>query len=125
MDFSPAAIKKMQAKYPEMHWVEANVRKMDGFESESFNAVIDKGTFDALRTSREGVEHREMFAEVSRVLRPGGRFIAITYGNRTQMESEDYFGNSSYAWTPCHISEPLQRGQNTVHVFTCTKQKIG
>ncbi|KAI0769193.1 S-adenosyl-L-methionine-dependent methyltransferase [Irpex lacteus] len=92
VDYSGILIEKMQKKHeqvrPEMQWHEMDVRAM-AFESESFNVAIDKGTMDAMMTAKadvwdppeEVVQNctREV-DEVLRLLRPGGVFIYLTFG---------------------------------------------
>lgn len=71
-----------------------NVCSLD-FPDESFDAVIDKGTMDSILCG-EGSTHNigRMCEEVSRVLKPSGVFIIVSYGlpeNRLgYLEKEDY-----------------------------------
>mmetsp|Transcript_39449 Transcript_39449/g.113857 ORF Transcript_39449/g.113857 Transcript_39449/m.113857 type:complete len:106 (-) Transcript_39449:134-451(-) len=50
--------------------------------SQSFDLVIDKSTLDAFMCSGEREADIRMYLrEVSRVLRPGGTYLCITYGD--------------------------------------------
>ena len=48
-----------------------------------FSAVLDKGTLDALMTDTEEstlANVARMFQEIGRVLKPGGRYVAVSLG---------------------------------------------
>eukprot|EP01133_Synstelium_polycarpum_P012021 gene12021-14061_t len=52
------------------------------FDSCAFDSVFDKGTIDAVMCSDEDNSNViKMVAEVSRVLKPGGFFLSISYGS--------------------------------------------
>eukprot|EP00746_Dinoflagellata_sp_MGD_P138481 gnl/MRDRNA2_/MRDRNA2_72131_c1_seq1.p1 gnl/MRDRNA2_/MRDRNA2_72131_c1~~gnl/MRDRNA2_/MRDRNA2_72131_c1_seq1.p1 ORF type:complete len:243 (+),score=37.13 gnl/MRDRNA2_/MRDRNA2_72131_c1_seq1:74-802(+) len=132
MDWSAQVIKLMQERYPDMNWIEANVRQMQGvFESSSFDVVIDKGTLDALRTWRKGIEHQEMFSEVSRVLRPSGRYVSVTFGTPKQLDTKYYFRNASYGWEvsvkglPKYYTSAGTKEGEEHYVYTMTKLALG
>ena len=51
------------------------------FLDNEFSVVLDKGTLDALMTDESeevGAQVDQMFAEIGRVLRLGGRYICVT-----------------------------------------------
>ncbi|KAI0352160.1 S-adenosyl-L-methionine-dependent methyltransferase [Trametes cingulata] len=91
-DYSGILIEKMRHKHaesrPEMEWHEMDIRELK-FEDNSFDVAIDKGTMDAMMTAKadvwdppEGVVqncNREV-DEVLRVLRKGGIFVYLTFG---------------------------------------------
>ena len=60
-----------------MSFVTADARAMqDAFSRASFDAVIDKGTLDALLCADDDTGNaQKMMLEVARVLRPGGLYI--------------------------------------------------
>lgn len=65
---------------PDLAFLEMDVTKMD-FGADTFSCVIDKGTLDAMFTdASEEVTAKvdEMFSEVARVLRFGGRYLCIS-----------------------------------------------
>ncbi|KZT07273.1 S-adenosyl-L-methionine-dependent methyltransferase [Laetiporus sulphureus 93-53] len=92
IDYSGVLISKMHHRYastrPEMEWHEMDIRSLT-FPSASFDIAIDKGTMDAMMTAKGDVWDppeevvqscdREV-DEVLRVLRPGGTFIYLTFG---------------------------------------------
>ncbi|EFP81061.1 hypothetical protein PGT21_008826 [Puccinia graminis f. sp. tritici] len=92
VDFSQVLIDRMRSQHsekcPEMTWIQADVRHLP-FPDSSFDAAIDKGTMDALMCAKgdvwdppkEVVENCKMEVdEVARILKPGGVFIYITFG---------------------------------------------
>ncbi|KAH7820516.1 putative Methyltransferase-like protein 13 C (METTL13C) [Monocercomonoides exilis] len=85
VDISPVVIKKMEEQYHEMlptvKWITMDTRQLS-FESESFDVVFDKGTLDAILCgSNSFVNAKKMNSEVSRVLKPGGTYLVMTYGD--------------------------------------------
>ncbi|KAH9849951.1 S-adenosyl-L-methionine-dependent methyltransferase [Lenzites betulinus] len=91
-DYSGILIEKMRHKHaqtrPEMEWHEMDIRDLK-FDDDSFDVAIDKGTMDAMMTAKADVWDppeevirnctREV-DEVLRVLRKGGIFIYLTFG---------------------------------------------
>jgi len=73
---------------PEMEWHEMDVRDL-AFENETFDVAIDKGTMDAMMTAKGDVwdppqqvidDCTKEVDEALRVLRKGGVFIYLTFG---------------------------------------------
>ncbi|KAI8061153.1 S-adenosyl-L-methionine-dependent methyltransferase [Gongronella butleri] len=91
IDYSPTVVENMKqrcAHMPEMQWLEMDIRALT-FEKESFDVVIDKGTMDALMCDQGDVwdpseelieEVKKEVDEVERVLKVGGVFLYITFG---------------------------------------------
>ncbi|KAI0642257.1 S-adenosyl-L-methionine-dependent methyltransferase [Trametes meyenii] len=90
-DYSGILIEKMKHKHqerPEMEWHEMDIRDLK-FEDDVFDVAIDKGTMDAMMTAKADVWdppeevvqncNREV-DEVLRVLRKGGIFVYLTFG---------------------------------------------
>lgn len=91
-DYSGVLIENMQQRHeytrPEMQWLEMDIRDLK-FEQDTFDVAIDKGTMDAMMTAKGDVWdppedvvencNREV-DEVLRVLKPGGIFIYLTFG---------------------------------------------
>jgi EEF1A lysine methyltransferase 4 len=95
IDFSPVAIQTMRTRYAGLEaesegegileWRVMDVRHMT-FPTQSFDVAIDKGTLDAMvygsvQNPEEEVEAnvKAYVDEVARVLRPGGRWLCVTY----------------------------------------------
>ncbi|XP_055498232.1 eEF1A lysine and N-terminal methyltransferase isoform X2 [Leucoraja erinacea] len=84
IDISPAVISHMKerngARRPAMAFAKMDVGQME-FADSQFQVVLDKGTLDAIMTDEsEGTLRKveEMFGEIGRVLRLGGRFLCIS-----------------------------------------------
>ncbi|XP_033007099.1 eEF1A lysine and N-terminal methyltransferase isoform X2 [Lacerta agilis] len=84
VDISEVVIKQMQERNahlrPKMTYMVMDVLQMD-FPDERFQVVLDKGTLDALLTDEEETtlsRAERMFAEISRVLQFGGRYLCVT-----------------------------------------------
>ncbi|KAI3842967.1 hypothetical protein MKX03_020620 [Papaver bracteatum] len=84
IDISSVVIEAMQTKYqdiPALKYIQMDVRDMSGFESGSFDAVLDKGTLDSIMCGHNSQENAsKMLEEVGRVLKDNGVYILITYG---------------------------------------------
>ncbi|KAJ2963774.1 hypothetical protein NQZ79_g1198 [Umbelopsis isabellina] len=91
IDYSATVIQQMAERCsdrPEMKWLEMDIRDLK-FDDRTFDVVIDKGTMDALMCDRGDVwdpspelinEVKAEVDEVTRVLKIGGKFIYITFG---------------------------------------------
>ena len=84
VDISDVVVNQMEArnkiKRQSMQFLKMDLLDLK-FEDESFQVVLDKGTLDAIFTSEEEkiIENvNKIFAEISRVLKVGGRYICIT-----------------------------------------------
>ena len=73
------------------------------YQDESFDAVIDKGTLDAVICGDENVcDPDKVISEVDRVLSKNGLYVCITFGmpeNRM-----DYLQKPTLHWKVTHIS---------------------
>lgn len=92
VDFSPIAIEAMKTQYrdlgPGLEWRVMDVRKLD-LETQSFDVAIDKGTLDAMLYGSPWDPEPEVkdnvgayVDEVARTLKPGGKWLYITYGQK-------------------------------------------
>jgi len=92
IDYSGILIQQMQTRHsqrrPEMQWREMDIRDLL-FEDMSFDVAIDKGTMDAMMTTKGNVwdppqqvidDCNKEVDETLRVLRKGGVFIYLTFG---------------------------------------------
>jgi len=107
-DFSEVVINDMISKSkdkPEMRWDVMDVKNMT-YPNETFDVCIDKGTMDALVCDVKDVWNPEeevmlrahlMCTEVSRVLKPQGIYIQITF---TQPHfRRKFLERAEYNWT--------------------------
>ncbi|OAY39932.1 EEF1A lysine methyltransferase 4 [Manihot esculenta] len=87
IDISSVAIAMMKKKYeyiPQLKYMQMDVRDMSFFPEESFDSIIDKGTLDSLMCGNDAqISAAQMLREVSRLLKPGGTYMLITYGDPT------------------------------------------
>ncbi|KAL3727876.1 hypothetical protein ACJRO7_032595 [Eucalyptus globulus] len=140
IDISSVVIEAMQKKYsnrPQLKYMKMDVREMSGFDSHSFNAVIDKGT-------PVGIILGKTLLRCSRKL--GGMLNLITYGAPTyrlnllkEMGSwtiklhviEKLVGKSDHLW---ELTNPLPldnegssaetllgRNPDVHYIYVCTK----
>ena len=134
VDISRVVIDQMVERYkdkPTLQWQHMNVTQLD-FPDETFDVVIAKATVDAILCGEGSTANiAKMCSEITRVLRPTGVFIIISYGvpdNRLNyMDKEDI-----YSWTvTTHTvpkptvsaaAVPSAEDANGVHyVYVCSK----
>eukprot|EP00624_Nannochloropsis_granulata_P006983 evm.model.NODE_5768_length_38717_cov_23.994007.6 len=99
VDISRVVVDQMQERHrsmTSMAWQEMNMCALD-FGDASFNVVLDKGTMDSILCGKGSITNvASMCMEVSRVLKPDGVFIIVSYGipsNRLQ-----YLQEERYKW---------------------------
>ena len=93
VDYSEKVIEMMkertQETHPSLKWYTMDFRDMSGLEESSFEVVLDKGSLDALWSDggsqwdpSESVlsDITASLREIVRLLKPGGKFITITFG---------------------------------------------
>ncbi|CAD5179181.1 unnamed protein product [Musa acuminata subsp. malaccensis] len=87
IDISSVVTEMMRKKYthiPQLRYMQMDVRDMSFFDDESFDCVIDKGTklsFYCYCGVDATLSASRMLEEVNRLLRPGGIYMLITYGD--------------------------------------------
>ena len=92
IDISEVVIKQMLAKNkdkrPLMNFVTMDMFNMT-YHDNTFDCVIDKGTLDAVCVNKEDgtiQKVNKMFAEVKRVLKPGGRYLCVSLAQEHILE---------------------------------------
>ncbi|XP_034775256.2 eEF1A lysine and N-terminal methyltransferase isoform X1 [Acipenser ruthenus] len=129
IDISTTALARMQernsARRPDMAFLCVDAQHMEPFSDGSFQAVLDKGTLDALAPDgspdtlgRVG----RVFAEVCRVLRVGGRYVCVTLAQEHVLRAAvDHFSAEGWA-VRVHRVEGQEGGFCLpVFVLVCTK----
>ncbi|CAI9119061.1 OLC1v1020725C4 [Oldenlandia corymbosa var. corymbosa] len=117
VDISAVVIQAMQKKYsswPQLKFMQMDVRDMSAFEAGSFDALIDKGTLDSILCGGDSQENAgKMLKEVERVLKDGGIYFLITYG------APKYRLNllrNSYPWTiKLHVIDKFSSSESSKH----------
>ena len=133
IDVSKVAVDQMVEKYRDksgLTWQEMNMATLE-FPVETFDIVLDKGTVDSILCGEGSTGNvGKAMAELSRVLKPTGAFIMISYGipdNRL-----GYIENDTYKWkvqvhtiakpTVSATAVPDAKDASSVHyVYVCSK----
>ncbi|PKA56225.1 hypothetical protein AXF42_Ash011154 [Apostasia shenzhenica] len=85
IDISSVVIKIMRkrcAHIQQLKYIQMDIREMSFFEDQTIDSVIDKGTLDSLMCGGDAsLSVSLMLEEVNRLLKPGGIYMLITYGD--------------------------------------------
>lgn len=127
IDISVVCIYQMQQKYaddPRLTWETMDCQHLD-FDDNSFDVVFDKGTLDALICSNESIDIViTTFAEVERVLSPGGLFIEVSYAPPDHREK--FFKDIGKNWIrhpPIPVPHPTEEGIfHHIYLFELPKE---
>lgn len=125
LDISEPVIDQMRRRYSHMNrmtWVAMDASAMT-MDDRFFDVVIDKGMFDAL-FSGTGTKVKPVFAEVRRVLRPGGRLISMSFkGGRIEDGADGFLHepDASGSALSCRIvAVPVQGGDGGQYwIYSC------
>lgn len=107
IDFSVTVIQKMRAKNASrnMQWLDMDVKDMHIFGDEEFDAVIDKGCLDCILCASESSNNSKLaLGEIARVLKPGGKFLSVSYSSERALQYED----ENLGWTGEMVVEELR-----------------
>jgi SAM-dependent methyltransferase len=123
VDYSEIVIQKMKLLYESENMKEladtfkvADCREMNDTPDGTYDVIIDKGTLDALLCGSESNKHQAaLLLEIHRVLKRGGVFILITYGQTTSRLS--YLERPKFSWDVSHV--PLGP---TRFLYACVKR---
>lgn len=117
---------------PRLKYIQMDALNMT-FDNESFSAVLDKGTLDALMPNDNAetlADIEKYLNEISRVLRNGGRYICISLLQEHILKTVlEYFPNNNWMLriVRCFEAEnkALNAGESSMPVFmvVCTKFK--
>merc|ERR1712028_113470 len=90
-------MKKRCVAMEDMRWHTMDVLKLP-FNEGAFEAVIDKGTMDSILCGEGSTKNvAVMCKHISRVLKPGGAYIVVLYGQPDYRMN--YFAKPEYNWT--------------------------
>ena len=99
IDISPSVVAAMsersQHRTPMAYHV-MSVMNMAELQGDSFDAVIDKATLDSIMVGDGAQFNEKILAEISRVLRPGGVYINVTFAQPANRNG--LFDKQKYSW---------------------------
>ena len=126
IDISLSVIKQMKERYksePKAEWISMDCTKLE-FLQNSFDAIIEKGTIDALSCKNDkGNSVCKLLKESFRVLRDGGVFLSISFGKPSLRLN--YFREANLGWKvldPIEIPKIMIPNQY-YYLFAAIKQK--
>ena len=108
IDISLIVVNQMKeqykGRYEDIINKQMDVREIN-YDDDTFHAVIDKGTFDSVCCGDAAEENAKlMLSEISRVLKPGGTYICVSYGMKELRMLA--FDKQQYNWTVTHTMVP-------------------
>jgi EEF1A lysine methyltransferase 4 len=132
IDISEVVVNQMRSRYREMdkmEWTRMDVMKLE-FPDNTFDIVIDKGTIDSLLCGSNSFHNvYQMNKQISRVLKKGGHYITITYG---QPDTRiDHFRRKKLHFEVEHkmVDKPVFSSDSSptsnYHVYVMTKTEDG
>ena len=105
IDISHSVIEQMKNLYineTKAEWITMDCTNLQ-FPENSFDAIIEKGTIDALICKNDnGISIKQFLIESYRVLRPGGVFLSISFGKPSLRLP--HFRDSNLSWK---IQDPI------------------
>merc|ERR1712166_42321 len=123
-------MKKRCVAMEDMRWHTMDVLKLP-FNEGAFEAVIDKGTMDSILCGEGSTKNvAVMCKHISRVLKPGGAYIVVSYGQPDYRMN--YFDKPEYNWTvlpvqnvnkPCVSAVADPDPANVHYVYVMQKNK--
>jgi len=134
IDVSKACVDVMESKHKEkrgIEWRAMDMLALD-FPASTFDVVLDKGTLDSVLCGENSTANAaKTLAGVSRVLKPDGTYICVSYG--TPEARLTYLENDAYGWNVVvhTVAKPMVSAAaaaaeasdaTAVHyVYVCTK----
>nr|XP_033959613.1 EEF1A lysine methyltransferase 4 isoform X2 [Pseudochaenichthys georgianus] len=108
IDYSSVCISTMGARYshcPGMTWQQMDVRQLS-FPEASFDVILEKATLDAIMVEEKSPWEvspdtacfiHQALTEISRCLKPGGRFVSVTFAN--PLFRKRLYARTEYNWS--------------------------
>mmetsp|Transcript_29398 Transcript_29398/g.50777 ORF Transcript_29398/g.50777 Transcript_29398/m.50777 type:complete len:266 (+) Transcript_29398:124-921(+) len=79
MDYCEVVINQQRERHPHLDWQVSDVRSMPEYGDSAFDVVLDKSLIDTMMCYDDAAAAvGAMAREVARVLRPGGRYLALS-----------------------------------------------
>ncbi|NXX93492.1 MET13 protein, partial [Centropus bengalensis] len=131
IDLSGTVIRQMQersgSKRPKMSYLLMDMLQMD-FPDGHFQVVLDKGTLDAILTDEEEAtlsKVDKMFAEVSRVLQIGGRYLCVSLAQAHVLKKAvEYFSREGWVVRVHEVASSGDKQQFVLPVFVYVMTKF-
>ncbi|NXG46261.1 MET13 protein, partial [Psilopogon haemacephalus] len=131
IDISDTVIRQMQersgSKRPKMSYLVMDMLQMD-FADAQFQVVLDKGTLDALLTDEEEAtlaKVDKMFAEISRVLQVGGRYLCVSLAQAHVLKKVvEYFSQEGWVVRIHQVSSSEHKKQFVLPIFIYVMTKF-
>ncbi|NWS75712.1 MET13 protein, partial [Crotophaga sulcirostris] len=131
IDISDAVIREMQersrGRRPNMSYLLMDVLQMD-FSDGHFQVVLDKGTLDAILTDEEEAtlgKVDRMFAEVSRVLQIGGRYLCVSLAQEHVLKKAvEYFSQEGWVVRVHQVASSGDEQQFVLPIFVYVMTKF-
>lgn len=131
IDLSEAAVRQMQERSastrPGMSYLLMDMLHMD-FPDAHFQVVLDKGTLDALLTDEEEAtlaKAEQMFAEISRVLQVGGRYLCVSLAQAHVLKKAvEYFSQEGWVVRVHQVASSGDKQQFVLPVFVYVMTKF-
>ncbi|KAJ7396434.1 Methyltransferase-like protein 13 [Pitangus sulphuratus] len=131
IDISDAVIRQMRersgSRRPKMSYLLMDVLQMD-FPDAHFQVVLDKGTLDALLTDEEEATLAKvdrMFAEISRVLQVGGRYLCVSLAQAHVLtKAVQYFSQEGWVVRVHQVAGSGDNQQFVLPVFVYVMTKF-
>uniref|UniRef100_A0A8C6PEL5 Endothelin converting enzyme 2a n=1 Tax=Nothobranchius furzeri TaxID=105023 RepID=A0A8C6PEL5_NOTFU len=113
IDYSSVCISTRSSMYsscPGMTWHQMDVRQLS-FSDASFDVILEKATLDAMMVEEKSPWEvspdtacfiHQALSEISRCLKPGGRFVSITFAQ--PFFRKRLYARSEYDWSIRHQS---------------------
>ena len=84
VDVSTVVVKQMAARYAaqeSLEFLPADMTNLDAVPNDAFDVVLDKALLDSLLCGDDSFDKAlSMLAESYRILKPGGKYVAFSYG---------------------------------------------
>ncbi|XP_014113014.1 PREDICTED: methyltransferase-like protein 13 [Pseudopodoces humilis] len=131
IDISDAVIRQMRERSastrPRMSYLLMDMLHMD-FPDAHFQVVLDKGTLDALLTDEEEAtlaKVDQMFAEISRVLQVGGRYLCVSLAQAHVLKKAvEYFSQEGWVVRVHQVASSGDKEQFVLPVFVYVMTKF-